>query len=73
MNGIDLLICVGGVTLIAIAFWVRQWETQVEESRQRHEDNRRHWRVIDRIEAYGYRSRLLSVDDLIDDVLKEAA
>ncbi len=73
MTGTDLLITVGGITLIAIAFWVRMWETQVEESRQRHEDNLRHWRIIDRIEQYGYRSKLLSVDDLIDDCLREAA
>ncbi len=73
MNGIDILVTVGGITIIAIAFWVRHWEAQVDESRRRHEDNLRHWKVIDRIEQYGYRTDMLVAPDFVPSEWEQAA
>ncbi len=73
MNGIDVLVTVGGISLIALACWIMQWERRVDESRRRHEAQVRHWRITDRINQYSYRQELLSVDALIEDVLGRAA
>ncbi len=73
MTGIDILLTLAGFAIIAAMWRQMGCERRARELNERHEQNRSHWRVIDRINAYSYRTKLLSVDELIDDVLKEAA
>lgn len=71
MNGTDLLITLGGIAFILACFrQARCWRRQ-DEARLRHEENRRHWQVIERIERYGYQSS--SVPDYIPGWMEEQA
>ncbi len=63
MNGIDLLVLMAAAGLLAVLVkQTRCWKRQ-DEARARHEENRRHWRIIDRIDQYGYRSEMLTIPD----------
>lgn len=52
MNGLDLLFLIVGVGIIAACIRQMYCNQRADELRARHEDNLRHWRVIDRLEAY---------------------
>lgn len=73
MNGVDLILITAGFCLLGLVYRQLACERRHREAVERHEEMRRSWRVVERIEAYGYRTKLLSVDDLLDDILKEAA
>ncbi len=49
------------------------WRLDVAEAKRKHEENRRHWLLIDRLQQYGYRHSLGTVDELIDHILEEKA
>ncbi len=49
------------------------WRLEIAEAKKQHEENRRHWLLIDRIQQYGYRHQLRTADELIDHILKDAA
>jgi hypothetical protein len=63
MNGTDILVLLAGFGIIALAVHQMRCLKRQDEARARHEQNKRHWRIIDRIEQYGYRAELAAIPD----------
>ncbi len=70
VNGIDILLTLAGFAIIAGMWRQMGCERRARELNERHEENKRHWRVVERCEAYSMRH---TVDSFIDEVLEDAA
>ena len=58
------------IVMFAFAIW-ESWHLEVEARKADRQEMLRHYRIIARVEEYGYRHQ--NVDTFIDDVLREAA
>ncbi len=67
---VAVLAIVGIVASFAYAIW-DSWRLDVAEAKKQHEENRRHWLLIDRIAQYGYAN--LATPDFVPAEWEEAA
>ncbi len=70
---VALLCAAAIVATFGYAIW-ESWRLDVAEAKERHEQNRLHWLLIDRIQQYGYhRPSITTADELINHILGETA